>query len=174
MADEPDDKAWVPWALSGCGCGLLVGICSIAGIAFMLADSRPPRAQAGPGPETSGDVRMVTATVEQVTGSRPVPIGSVCEFAVEKHAQQSGGYWCRSQIACNGRLLYGGPSSGYFPCTMFDPPRTDVVGQDPQTTSQDTDASMELDTLQGLLTIRDDVRGPYGAYQLTARVSQVR
>ena len=130
-----------------------------------------------PPPDFGGPPRVVRATVRTVTGSRPAEPGASCSFAVERHARpEPPGYWCRAQILCAGKLLYGGPQSGYFPCTLQEGTRRDVSGQDGQTTSQDTDASMQLDTRlgQARLVVEDDATGPHGEYRLEAEVIEVR
>lgn len=115
----------------------------------------------------------VSARVESVTGSRPVAPGATCSFDVERHAlEQPGTYWCRAQMQCGGVLLYGGGQSGYFPCTLLEP--RGVFGEDVQTTAEDTDASMQLDTRTGVLTLRDDATGPHGAFDLRARIESVQ
>ncbi|MEM9069910.1 MAG: hypothetical protein AAGE52_15465 [Myxococcota bacterium] len=185
----------VIWVLIGCAGLLVLGLCVATGIGvwmYMGQDSTvvttppaypqpQPIPQPGPGPALppppTMDVspRMVTASVSSVGGSAPVQAGASCGFAVERHPHPDPpGYWCRAQIVCNGLLLYGGGNSGYFPCSLHDQPRRDVVGRDEQTTAQDTDASMILDTQQGTLTIRDDASGPHGAYTLEARITAVR
>lgn len=142
---------------------------------------RVPLGPALPPPPSFAPPMLVRATVEAVDGASPVALGDACEFTVERHADSSQpvGYWCRTQIVCGGRLLYGGATAGYFPCTLTDAspatgaPRS-VVGRDDTTTSGDTDASMTLDTTSGTLTIADDAAGSYGAYSLRARITEVR
>ena len=129
-----------------------------------------------PPPPSFAPPALVRATVEGIEGASPVAVGSACEFTVERHPEpsQPSGYWCRTQIVCGGRLLYGGPSAGYFPCTLSEgAPRT-VVGRDVETTSSDTDAAMTLDTTTGELTVLDDASGPFGAYTVRARVVETR
>jgi hypothetical protein len=117
--------------------------------------------------------REVQAEVTAVTGSAPVAVGTQCRFVVDGRDRSEGGYWCNAQIVCDGRLLYGGPQAGFFPCDLSDPSRH-VSGGDAMTTSEDTDASMQIDTARGSLTIRDDANGSYGAYSLTAQIHSVR
>lgn len=115
----------------------------------------------------------ISARVESITGSQPVATGATCSFDVERHAlEQPGAYWCRAQIHCGGVLLYGGGQAGYFPCTILEP--RGVFGEDTQTTAQDTDASMQLDTRTRLLTLRDDASGPHGAFDLRAGIESVQ
>lgn len=134
----------------------------------------PPGPALPPPPDFGFSPAIIRATVESVEGTSPVAVGATCEFTVERHARpEPPGYWCRTQIACGGRLLYGGPTAGYFPCELGDSPRT-VVGRDIEATSVDTDAAMELDTTTGVLSVRDDVAGPYGSYAIRARITETR
>ena len=140
-------------------------------------DPQAPPGQGGPAlpppPPAAAAPRIVSATVTAVEGDAPVPVGASCDFNVEQSANPTvpSGYWCRTQIVCGGRLLYGGPNSGYFPCTFSDAPPT-VVGRDDETTAADTDAAMSLDTTSQTLTIRDDATSALGAYSVTARVDR--
>jgi hypothetical protein len=126
-------------------------------------------------PRPAGVPVQIDATVTSVTGAAPVASGATCQFNVEQHAAPNlpQGYWCRAQIVCGGRLLYGGPNSGYFPCTLRRSPAS-VVGSDTETTASDTDAAMAIDTTQQTLTVRDDAASPNGVYTLEARVDGVR
>lgn len=127
-----------------------------------------------PPPSVPTAPRIVNATVTAVDGSTPVSVGMTCNFNVRRQPRPDmpNGYWCNAQIVCGGKLLYGGPSSGYFPCTVGDSPPS-VVGSDTSTTSSDTDAAIDLNTPGGTLTIRDDGTGVHGQYSLTARIDQV-
>jgi len=127
-----------------------------------------------PPPSVPTAPRIVRATVTAVDGSAPVSNGASCNFNVRRQARPDmpNGYWCNTQIVCAGKLLYGGPNAGFFPCTVGDSPPS-VVGSDTSTTSQDTDAAMDLNTPGGTLTIRDDGTGTHGQYSLTARIDQV-
>lgn len=190
------------WGLVGCAGLLILGLCVATGVGawFYLerveqeasgpvvtvpGPAQPPGVgpaqPPGPGPmlppppSMEPNPRMVTATITTTSGTAPVGVGTTCSFAVERHARSAPpGYWCRAQITCGGLLLYGGPAAGFFPCELHEQPRRDVVGRDDSTTAMDTDASMELDTRQGTLTIRDDASGPFGAYSVEARVTDVR
>ena len=126
-----------------------------------------------PPPPTTAP-RSVAATVTEVTGASPVPVGANCAFNVETDANPAApnGYWCRTQIVCGGRLLYGGPNAGFFPCTMTESPPT-IVGRDDDTTNTDSDAAMELDTGQSRLTVRDDASSANGAYSIVARIDTI-
>jgi hypothetical protein len=136
----------------------------------------PTPGPALPPPPSFAPPMLVRATIDSIEGASPVAVGTACEFTVERQPspEQPSGYWCRTQIVCGGRLLYGGPSAGFFPCTLGEgTPRT-VVGQDVETTSVDTDASMTIDTSTATLTIRDDSAGPFGAYGVRARITETR
>ena len=134
----------------------------------------PGGPQMPPPPSVPTAPRIVNGTVTTVDGSSPVAVGATCNFNVRRQPRPDlpVGYWCNAQIVCGGTLLYGGPNAGYFPCTVGDSPPS-VVGSDPETTASDTDASMELNTTAGTLSISDDATGVHGAYTLTARIDRV-
>lgn len=136
----------------------------------------PPTGPALPPPPSFAPPLLVRATIESVEGASPVAVGTTCEFTVEKQPSpdQPSGYWCRTQIVCGGRLLYGGPTAGYFPCTLGEGSARTVVGQDPETTSVDTDGSMMIDTSTSMLTIGDDAAGVFGTYAVRARITETR
>lgn len=133
-----------------------------------------------PPPPSTGAVddtapRTVSATITSVTGSPGVSAGQTCEFTVDRRDRDDGsGFWCNAQVVCGGRLLYGGPAAGFFPCTLFEAPSRGVVGADPNTTQQDRDAAMSLDTVQSTLEIWDDATGPLGEFRVSAHVDGVQ
>lgn len=136
----------------------------------------PPRGPALPPPPAFGATPLVIrANVDEIDGSRPVEPGVSCEMTVERHTLPSPpGFWCRTQILCGGKLLYGGPQAGYFYCDWSNPAVRHVRGEDGETYRIDNDAAMALDTRAQTLTIRDDDGGAHGAYTLRARVTEVR
>jgi hypothetical protein len=128
---------------------------------------------------TAGDddraPRAVHATIESVTGSPGVSVGQTCEFNVERRDREDGsGFWCNAQVVCGGHLLYGGPTAGFFPCTLFAGPSRGVVGQDPNTTSQDRDGAMSIDTVQSHLEVWDDATGPSGEFRVGAHIDSIQ
>ena len=200
---DPAANRAVTWVLVGCVAVALLGFLASAGVAAWLwyrsRDDVPAAVQAAPTPVpglAQGQVPAASpaepsaappsgrpggsppltlrATVTDVAGNKVVPVGATCAFLVERHARQQG-YWCRSQITCGGLLLYGGAQAGYFKC-LFE--RSDdhkgVSGGDDMTTGRDGDASMEIDTAAHRLVIRDDDRGSYGAFTVTARIDSVQ
>lgn len=126
-----------------------------------------------PMPPSVEPPRIVRATVTAVEGSVGVDIGATCGFSVERRDRPDGTFWCNAQIVCGGRLLYGGPDAGYFPCTLHQQPRRDVEGSDPQTRSQDTDGAMSIDTRSGSLEIWDDETSALGRFRVVAQVESV-
>lgn len=122
-----------------------------------------------PPPSARPDVR-VRATVTHITAGGPVASGAQCDFQVEMPSPSQ--QMCRAQVYCGGRLLYGGPTAGYFQCTVG--PGNQVTGQDGNTTADDTDASFSISTPASIITLRDDASGPNGAFTLTARVDSVQ
>lgn len=128
---------------------------------------------------TAGDddraPRAVHATIETVTGSPGVSVGQTCEFNVERRDREDGsGFWCNAQVVCGGHLLYGGPTAGFFPCTLFAGPSRGVVGQDPSTTSQDRDAAISIDSVQSHLEVWDDATGPSGEFRVGAHIDSIQ
>ena len=187
------------WLLAGCAVLLVLGLCGATGVGVWMYVSEPavavpmppptpppapptwqPQPPTGPGPQLPPPVpgheppRTVTAVVTSVSGRSPVVNGATCGFSVERRPN-GGGYWCRTQIVCGGQTLYGDSSqNGFFPCTLHESPRRDVVGTDTETTSQDTDAAMTLDTQRNILRVSDDASGRLGAFTIEARITDVR
>lgn len=135
-----------------------------------LVPSIPP-----PSAPDDGSAIAVHATISSVTGSPGVSVGQTCEFNVERRDREDGsGFWCNAQIVCGGHLIYGGPTAGFFPCTLFYRPTRGVVGTDPNTTAQDQDAAMSIDTAAGTLEVWDDAQGPNGEMRITAHVDSAQ
>jgi hypothetical protein len=120
------------------------------------------------------DPRHVRAEVTHVEGNHVVSPGDKCEFLIERRARDRNSFYCNAQVVCGGRLIYGGPDRGYFTCRLFEEPRRDVVGSDPNTTKDDQDGAIHLDTRAGVLRIWDDARGPLGAFRVEADVLSVQ
>ena len=123
--------------------------------------------------EAPGDraPRTVRATITSMTGAAGVSVGQTCEFNVERRDSDDGaGFACNAQIVCGGHLLYGGPMGGFFPCTLFTAPTHGVVGTDPNTTGQDGDAAMSVDSVQSRLEIWDDASGANGEFRVIAHI----
>jgi hypothetical protein len=49
-----------------------------------------------------------------------------------------------------------------------------VVGQDPNTTSQDRDGAMSIDTVQSHLEVWDDATGPSGEFRVGAHIDSIQ
>jgi hypothetical protein len=123
----------------------------------------------------AGDLspRLVHATVTAVSGDGAgIAVGASCDFNVERENAADGSFVCNAQVVCGGRLLYGGPGAGYFPCTLYAGPPRHVVGADLNTTTADHDGAMSLDT-HGTLELWDDATGPNGEFRVTATVVSV-
>ncbi len=192
------------WVALGCGGALLVGLCLVPPAFFLLsweeedepvaaapdpalepapdplAPPWPDPAPPGPGPAMPPppspgvtSARTVTVRFTQSTLDA-VRVGSTCTFPVTQHTRDDGTFWCRAEIQCGGRTLYGGGSAGYFDCTLYEQPQRHVVGQDLNTTSGDRDPAMRLDTLRTELELRDDASGALGAFSARATVTDVR
>lgn len=115
----------------------------------------------------------VRAEVTRVRGADSVRLGTICDFLVEQRPREDQhSLYCNAQITCGGKLLYGGPDRGYFPCRFSNGDEREVVGNDPTTTKQDKDAALHIDTRAGVLRIWDDEAGNLGAFELEAEVLQ--
>ncbi|MBX3275528.1 MAG: hypothetical protein KF729_35035 [Sandaracinaceae bacterium] len=197
----PREGGFALWTALGCGGVLLALICLVPPAAIVWAwraDAEPadpvatgepppppvapPDPVHGPGwpdvppPPLAGatSARHVSVRITEVSGVAGLGPGTTCSFPVTRHDRPDGTFWCRAEITCAGRLLYGGGDAGYFDCTLYEQPQRHVVGQDFDTTSGDRDAAMRLDTLRGELEVRDDARGRLGAFRVLAQVTEVR
>ncbi len=182
------------WVLVGCGGLMFVGLCVTVGVGvYVLADrgeltllpspdgpppapqpapvppGPPPTSPPLPPPPTVQPPFTLEATVTEVTGSLAGRVQSRCRLAIEEVSSIEG-MRCRTQIVCDSILVYGGPQAGYFPCTL-DAPRRSVSGSDTQTTGDDGDAAMTIDTASGSLRISDDASSRNGAFTLVARLA---
>lgn len=117
--------------------------------------------------------RQVRAEVTHVRGNPVVRQGDKCEFLVERRLRERESFYCNAQVVCGGRLLFGGPDRGFFPCHLDDAHR-DVVGSDPNTTAADQDGAIHINTNEGVMRIWDDDHGPLGAFVVEAEILSVR
>ena len=115
----------------------------------------------------------VRAEVTRVGGAPVVQLGETCHFLVEQRQRDARSFYCNAQVMCGGKLLYGGPERGFFPCRFYEGERRDVVGTDPSTTREDKDGALSLDTRSGVLRLWDDLSGPNGAFEIEAEVLSV-
>lgn len=186
------------WALVGCGALLFLGLCVSAGFGVYVVmrrgasmppmgqpatsepsggstpvppvlppvapDKPPPTAVAPVAPAVPQDPITVDATITNVSGSLSGRVSRGCHFVVDPPDDRGR---CRTQITCDSVLVYGGPTAGYFPC-RFDSASRSVNGSDTETTSDDGDAAMTVDTGSRTLQIRDDATGPSGEFSLSA------
>lgn len=188
------------WALVGCGGLLFVGLCVLLGFGafYAMKDGRfasgpaaptaPPTAPPAPVPpsgvpdkpppvgapdplaQPAGEPPFtLEARVTEATGSLAGRVRESCRFAIEQ-VQGASGPRCRTQVVCDSILVYGGPRAGFFDCRA-DAARRSVSGSDAQTTGQDGDAAMTVDTDARTLRIEDDAAGPSGAFTLTATIA---
>lgn len=124
-------------------------------------------------PEATGTLPLplsVRAEVTRVSGADLARPGDTCDFLVELRQRDQGSAYCNAQITCGGKLLYGGPERGYFPCRFDDGDAREVIGNDPTTTRQDKDPALHLDTRAGVLHLWDDDSGALGAFDVEAEV----
>jgi hypothetical protein len=112
----------------------------------------------------------VRAEVTRVVGAAVAQLGEACQFLVEQRPRDEGSFYCNAQVLCGGKLLYGGPDRGFFACRFYEGERRDVIGTDPNTTREDKDGALSLDTRSGVLRVWDDPSGPHGAFELEAEV----
>ncbi len=201
--EPKNDNTWLlVGAAAGCGLLMIILLCGVSGAVFFVRSRSssgpvtmptptPPSMPMPPSvplppppllppplpPGTSGVTdtapRLVRASVTSVTGSPVATPGQSCEFNVERRDRDDGTFWCNAQMVCGGHLLYGGPTAGFFPCTLYEGPPRHVVGSDPTTTSEDQDAAMTLSTVDGTLEIWYDASGPNGEFRLLAHVDSV-
>lgn len=116
--------------------------------------------------------RTIRATVEEVTGLADVAVGASCTTTVRRVDQPNGTFWCRAEVVCAGRTLYGGGESGYFECILYEGARPDVQGHDRATSPTDMDPSFDLDTVAGSMALADEA-GASGTFSLRAHVESV-
>ena len=114
--------------------------------------------------------RQIRAEVTRVSGNPVVRAGDRCDFLVERRLRAHDEYYCNAQVVCGGRLLFGGPDRGYFPCKLYEDGRRDVVGGDPSTTAADQDAALLLNTHEGVMRIWDDAHGSLGEFSVEAEI----
>lgn len=193
---EQNEKSPLLWALVGCAGLCLVGLCVFFGFGVYLLTETVESGQIasaewqpdpkpdpmgggpteppldGPAPSGSGLPLQVEAVVTRVLGRAPVNQGAQCSFAVERHPSERG-FWCRSQIVCAGSLLYGGSNAGYYDCQLEVDPEPRVIGGEDKTTSEDSDAAMQIDSSAGTLVVRDDRSGAHGEYRIEARIVSI-
>jgi hypothetical protein len=125
-------------------------------------------------PPSNPNPRVVRAEVVRVEGKAGVRLSDKCEFLVRRRTKEDQSFECNAQVLCGDKLLYGGPGRGFFPCTLFEGQRRDVVGSDGATTAQDQDAALYLDTRSGVLRIWDDDHGLHGQFRVEADVLSVQ
>ncbi len=119
--------------------------------------------------------RQVRAEVTRVQGAAVARQGDKCEFLVERRRREPDTFWCNAQVVCGGKLLYGGPERGYFPCKLYeDGEQRDVIGSDPHTTSADKDAAIAINTREGVMKIWDDEHGVLGEFVIEAEILSIQ
>ncbi len=179
----------------GCGCLLVLLACGVTGVLVYLGMAArdgavaepvftPP--PAGPSPMTPSapmvgpaapvgvtDVHRIDATVTAASGLSDVTVGTPCVASVGRADREDGTFWCNAQITCGQRLLYGGPTAGYFECTLYAGTSFGVAGADAGTSGADRDPAMQIDTRSGSIEISDDADGALGAFHVSLRVDRV-
>ena len=118
--------------------------------------------------------RVVRAEVVRVEGKPGVRLSDKCQFLVRRRTKEDESFECNAQVLCGDKLLYGGPGRGFFPCTLYEGQRRDVVGTDGATTAQDQDAALFLDTRSGVMRIWDDDHGLLGSFRVEAEILSVQ
>lgn len=159
------------------GVSALVGVAGLVriGRSFVVDGSLHFGNPVGPAPREQAALLVappltVRAEVTRATGSAGVQLGDACQFLVEQRPRDAHSFYCNAQVMCGGKLLYGGPERGFFPCRFYEGERRDVVGADPSTTRQDKDGAISLDTRSGVLRLWDDPTGPIGGFEVEAEV----
>jgi WD40 repeat protein len=115
--------------------------------------------------------RQITAVVTSASGSGLLPIGEQCSFATTAQVDIEGTIMCNAQISCAKKTLYGGLTSGFFPCTFEG---LNVFGSDRKTSSSDGDPAILIDTRDKTLVIKDDAKGKQGAFDLKFKITKLR
>ncbi|MEM1413258.1 MAG: hypothetical protein AAGH15_00070 [Myxococcota bacterium] len=140
----------------------------------------PPSAQPSlPPPPQPVPIRGVEVEweVEVVGGAARVTPGTRCTFNVLLRPRPDRGPWCQAEVRCGGQLLYGGGTAGFFECSFSDAGPDGpgaVVGGEDLTTEADGDAAFRIDTLGGVIDIRDDATSANGELSVRGRVVGVR
>jgi len=65
----------------------------------------------------------------------PVATGGRCTVQIIPAESQGFGWMCHATVTCEGKTLYGGPDSGWFPCHLGTRDDWFVVGEDTEPTS---------------------------------------
>lgn len=184
-----EDKTIVG-ALVGCG---LLGLISCCGFGFALyfvgsksedvanfpvdpdgpppvVPNEPPPAMPGsrsPGGIGAENSVVFNLEVTSVSGSAPFGTGEQCRFSIEFDGL------CHGILSCGDHHIYGGPTSGFFPCDWTVTPEAfHLGGGDGRTTSVDTDGAMSINTSLGHLGFRDDTASAFGEYRFEARITE--
>ena len=200
---EKDSNGCLVWGLVGCAGLLVTSLCVLTGVGVLFAtkglpDLLPidpdglhtpkpempyvdptaplPHEVPLPGPPPAEEEAFdrfsltVIAQVTLVTGSMPVAEGDRCRFTVDRVRRAQ----CHAQIYCGEKLLYGGPSLGYFECEIDQGPPPKLIGGDETTTVEEGggDARMIVSTDNGSLLIAD-AGGDHGTYQMVARIESM-
>jgi len=134
------------------------------------AEQREPQSQSALGTPPLA----VKAEVTRVSGNSGVRAGQTCDFFVERRLRGENDFYCSAEVVCGGKLLYGGTDRGFFPCRFYEGDRRDVVGGEAQTTSEDKDGALRIDTRQGVLRVWDDQGGTLGEFDVEAEVLSVQ
>jgi hypothetical protein len=149
------------------------GLSGMGGSApYMPPGTLPPAATAGlelpppPGPLTPVGATALAPTrqksfmlvVSTVSGMTDVAAGDECPFEVEQIPRGGGSVWCRTELRCGERVLYGGPGQGYFDCTFPETEYDHLQAYDYTMASEDGDPSFTID-YDGNLVVRDFVDG---------------
>ncbi|MEM9188590.1 MAG: hypothetical protein AAGF12_05415 [Myxococcota bacterium] len=103
--------------------------------------------------------------VRSVEGELALEVGTICPLLIEPRARGTG-YWCQTQVVCEGLVLYGdGSSNGFLECDLppdHDPERP-VWAQDGDMLS-DSDGAFVISGANGDIRIEDDATSDLGAF----------
>jgi hypothetical protein len=102
--------------------------------------------------------KSFSLVVSTVVGMTDVAVGDVCPFEVEQIPRGGGIFWCRTELRCGERVLYGGAAQGYFDCTFPETEYDRLQAYDYSMQSEDGDPSFTID-YDGNLAVRDFVDG---------------
>ncbi len=124
-----------------------------------------------PGPAAAPQL-AVTLEVTSTSGSAPFSNGASCTFRIEPSSELG----CHGVLTCGEHHVYGGLTSGFFPCDWNVTPQGNaaMAGGDSRTTSDDTDGAMSINTGIGRLSFSDDQASAFGVYGFEARVTDAQ
>lgn len=128
-----------------------------------------PLGAGDPAPVSTADFQLVVTGAEFAPG---VGEGTVCPFTVSHVERSPGSFWCRTELTCGGKPLYGLAGQGYFACTWPEGPEDLIEGWDLEQSALDGDPSFIIES-HGGLTLEDGQLRVEGTVQRLAPLNQL-